>query len=121
MRGIKTIKFNMNNNKSPLKFFLIVFALSIPLWVIDTMIHVKTSLLNFSAIDILAAFIPIITASILIYQEEGRSGIIALFKRILDFSQITKKLWYLPIVFLPLFHSCPNDGQQSRYKMLNFN
>jgi hypothetical protein len=35
----------MNNskpeNRSPLKFFLIVFGLSIPLWIIDLMIDAK--------------------------------------------------------------------------------
>jgi uncharacterized protein len=90
-------------NRNPLKFFILVFAFSIPLWIIDTMIHVKTSLLNFSIIDILAAFIPITVANILIYQEEGRSGIKTLFKRIFDFERIRSKSWYLPIIFLPFF------------------
>jgi uncharacterized protein len=92
-----------STNKKPLKFFILVFALSIPLWVIDTMIHVKTSLMDFSIIDILVAFIPIITASILIHQEEGLSGVKTLFKRVFDFERIRNKIWYLPIIFLPLF------------------
>jgi uncharacterized protein len=90
-------------NKQPLKFFFLVFAISIPLWIIDTIIHVKTSLMDFSIIDILAAFIPITVASILVYQEEGYVGIKTLFKRIFDFDRITKKCWYLSIIFLPFF------------------
>ena len=90
-------------NHSPLKFFLIVFALSFPLWIIETMIDVKRSALDFSIIDILAAFTPLVAASILVYREEGRSGIKKLFKRIFDFARIKKKIWYLPIIFLPLF------------------
>jgi uncharacterized protein len=92
-----------STKKQPLKFFLLVFAISIPFWVIDTMIHVKTSLMDFSIIDILAAFIPITVASILVYQEEGYVGIKTLFKRIFDFAIVTKKSWYLPIIFLPFF------------------
>jgi uncharacterized protein len=92
-----------STNKKPLKFFLLVFALSIPLWIIDTMIHVKTSLMDFSIIDILATFIPIIDANILVYREEGYSGNKTLFKRIFDFERIIKKSWYLPIIFLPCF------------------
>jgi uncharacterized protein len=96
----------MNNRKlekrSPLKFFLIVFCLSIPLWIIDLIINAKrTSLLNFSAIDIITAFIPLIAGCILIYKEEGKSGVYELFKRIFDYSRITKKIWYVPIIFLP--------------------
>jgi uncharacterized protein len=89
-------------NRSPLKFFLIVFGLSIPFWIIDLMVDAKrTSLLNFSVIDIVTAFIPLIAGCILIYKEQGKSGVYKLLKRILDFSRITKKIWYLPIIFLP--------------------
>ena len=88
--------------RSPLKFFLIVFSISIPFWIIDLMIDSKrSSSLNFSIIDILTAFIPLISGCILIYKEEGKSGVYKLFKRIFDYSRITKKLWYLPIVLLP--------------------
>ena len=92
----------MNNNKSPLKFFLLVFGLSIPFWIIDFMIDAKrTSSLNFSIIDIVTAFIPIIAGCILIYKEEGKSGVYKLLKRIFDFARITKKIWYVPIILLP--------------------
>ena len=90
-------------NKSPLKFFLIVYGLSIPLWIIETMIDVKGLPLDIPVTDILAAFTPLIAASILIYKEEGRVGINKLFQRILDFARISKKIWYVPIIFLPSF------------------
>ena len=92
---------NSSVKRSPLKFFLIVFGLSIPLWVIETKIDFNRSQLDFSIIDILAAFTPLIAAGILVYKEEGRIGITELFKRVLDFSRITKKIWYVPIIFLP--------------------
>ncbi|MBC7695193.1 MAG: CPBP family intramembrane metalloprotease [Burkholderiales bacterium] len=90
-------------NKSPLKFFLLVFGLSIPLRVMDTLFDVKRFSLDFSIIDILAAFTPLIAACILVYSEEGRVGISNLFKRIFDYSRITNKMWYVPILFLPFF------------------
>ncbi len=61
----------------------------------------RTSALNFSLIDIVTAFIPIIAGCILIYKEEGKSGVYKLFKRIFDYSRITKKIWYVPIILLP--------------------
>ena len=94
----------MNKNKSPLKFFLLVFGLSIPFWIIDFTINAKrTSSLNFSIIDIVTAFIPIIAGCILIYKEEGKSGVYKLLKRIFDFARITKKIWYVPMILLPFF------------------
>ena len=94
----------MNNskpeNRSPLKFFLLVYGLSIPLWIIGTRIDVKGLPLDFPITDMLAAFMPLIAASILIYKEEGLISANKLFKRILDFSRITKKIWYVPIILL---------------------
>jgi membrane protease YdiL (CAAX protease family) len=90
-----------SSNRSPLKFFLLVYGLSIPLWIIETSFDIKRLPLDFSITDIVAAFTPLIAASILVYKEEGRIGLNKLFKRILDFSRITKKIWYVPIILLP--------------------
>ena len=64
-----------SENRSPFKFFLIVFGLSIPLGAIDAMIGAKRLPLDFSIIDILAAFTPFIAGGVLIYKEEGSIGI----------------------------------------------
>jgi uncharacterized protein len=89
------------STRTPLKFFLLVYALSLPLWILETMIDVKGLPLDIPITDIAAAFTPLIAASMLVYKEEGHSGVKRLFQRILDFSRITKKLWYLPVLFLP--------------------
>ncbi|AEE49669.1 CPBP family intramembrane glutamic endopeptidase [Haliscomenobacter hydrossis] len=94
----------METNKgtrTPLKFFLLVYGFSIPLWIIETMIDVKGLPLDIPITDILATLTPLIVASMLIYKEEGHNGVKRLFQRILDFSRITKKIWYVPIIFLP--------------------
>ena len=86
-------------NKSPLKFFIIVYALSIPLWLLGLIIDLKG--LPFPITDILAAFTPTIAAAYLVYKETGRNGISELFKRIFDFHRITQKMEYSPIIGLP--------------------
>ena len=65
--------------KSPPTFFLLVYGLSIPLWIIETKIDVKGLPLDIPTTDILAAFTPLIAASILVYREYGRAGIKKLF------------------------------------------
>jgi uncharacterized protein len=91
----------MNKNKSPLKFFLIIYGLSIPLWLIETLIDVKGLPLDIPITDILAAFTPLVAASFLVYTEDGKVGANHLVRRIFDFSIITQKQWYIPIVLLP--------------------
>lgn len=86
--------------RSPLNFFLLVYGLSIPLWLIGTSINAKGPL-DFPITDMLAAFTPLMAASILVYNQEGRIGIKKLFRRIFDADRITKKSWYVPIIFLP--------------------
>lgn len=83
------------------KIFLLVYALSIPLWLIETMVEAKGLPLDIPVTDILAAFTPLIAACILVYKEEGRNGVMNLLKRIFDFSRIKRRTWYVAIVFLP--------------------
>jgi uncharacterized protein len=88
-------------NKSPLKFFLIIYGLSIPLWILETMIDVKGLPLDIPVTDMLAAFTPLIAACILVYKEDGSGGVKKLLQRVFDYSRITKKIWYVPVIFLP--------------------
>ena len=89
-----------SSNKSPLKFFLLVFSLAIPVWVIEPMVKVKGLPLDLPITDLIATFIPLIAACILVYKEEGHSGVNKLLKRVFDFSRIRPKIWYLPVIFL---------------------
>ena len=88
--------------RSPSAFFLLVYGLSIPLWIVETKIDVDRLPLDFSITDILAAFTPLIAASILVYKEDGRAGIKTLFRRIFDGDRIVRKVWYVPIILLPI-------------------
>jgi uncharacterized protein len=91
----------MHINKSPITFFLIVYGLSIPLWTIERFIDVKGLPLDIPITDIFSAFTPLVAAAILVYKEEGFAGITNLFTRIFDYPKIAKKIWYVPVIFLP--------------------
>jgi len=64
------------------------------------MVKVKGLPLDAPITDFIATFIPLIAASVLVYQEEGTIGVKDLFKRIFDFPKIKQKNWYLPVIFL---------------------
>ena len=80
-----------------------VYALSIPLWVLNVIYPVNLSVDNLPVTDIVATFTPMIAASILVYREEKLSGVKNLLKRAFDYKRITKKVWYVPIIFLMPF------------------
>ncbi len=84
--------------RSPLKFFLLVFALSIPLWIIGALTSIQ--LAPGLPVSSLMAFCPMIAASILVYREDKTAGVTELLKRSFDCKRIRKKVWYVPTVLL---------------------
>jgi membrane protease YdiL (CAAX protease family) len=84
--------------RSLLKFFVLVFALSIPLWLIGAMTSLQ--LLPGLPVSSLTVFCPLIAASTLVYGEEKASGVTKLLKRSFDYRRIRAKVWYVPAVLL---------------------
>jgi membrane protease YdiL (CAAX protease family) len=94
---------NATSKRSPYLFFILVYALSIPLWIINVIYPIHIPVDNLPVTDILATFTPMVAASILVYREEKLSGVKNLLKRTFDYKRITKKVWYIPILFLMPF------------------
>jgi membrane protease YdiL (CAAX protease family) len=90
------------NKRSPLKYFLLVFGLSAPLWILQTQIKKSGLPLDIPITDIIAAFMPLTVACILVGSEKGGQAVWDLLKRIFDFRRITCKRWYLVVCLLPL-------------------
>ncbi len=88
-------------SKSPFIFFFLVFALTIPFWVLSTMVKVEGLPDNLPVTDIGAVFAPTIAASILVFKEEKLGGVKRLLNRAFDYKRIKQKIWYVPIIFLP--------------------
>lgn len=84
--------------KSPLKFFVFVFALIIPFWVLGAVTGIQ--LLPGVPIAALAFVCPVTAAMILEYRENKGTGVRALLKRSFDFKRIKVKGWYVPVLLL---------------------
>jgi hypothetical protein len=82
---------------SALPFFLLVFALAVPFWIIGMVVDAQP----LPGLPIAAAMFvcPALAALILTYRDHGRIGVTALFRRSFDGRRIPK-LWYLPIMML---------------------
>jgi len=87
-----------SEKRSPLKFFLLVFTLSTPLWIIGALTPLQ--LLPGLPVSSLMAFCPMIAASILVYREDKTAGVVELLKRSFDSKRIRMKVWYIPTVLL---------------------
>ena len=92
-----------SSKRSPLAFFVLIFVLSVPLWVAGFFVEVDGLPKNMQVTEPVLAFTPLAAASILVYGEEGLAGVGRLLKRIFDFPRIAHKVWYVPILFLMPF------------------
>jgi membrane protease YdiL (CAAX protease family) len=84
--------------RSPLKFFLLVFALTTPFWMIGAATGLQ--LLPGLPVAALAVVCPVLAAIILVYQESKLAGVKALLMRSFDYHRIAAKIWFAPILFL---------------------
>lgn len=85
-------------NRSPLKFFSLVFVLSLPFWLAGTLTGLQ--LLPGLPIAALMFVCPVTAALILVYGENKTSGVIALLERSFDYKQVRPKIWYAPVLLL---------------------
>lgn len=87
-------------NYSVKDFLLLVFVLSIPIWLVG---GAKLPLPVNLPVSAITAFVPMIAASILFFRRQGAKGIKRLFQMAWDYRKIRNKAWYFPIILLPPF------------------
>jgi membrane protease YdiL (CAAX protease family) len=88
-----------SERRSPLKFFLLVFALSLPVFLAGPFTTFQL-LPGVPVTSLIAVFCPAIAAVILVYLESKAAGVEELLKRSFDFKRIRTKIWYAPIILL---------------------
>src|SRR3970040_925850 len=84
--------------RSPLSFFLLVFALSAPFWLAGA--ASSWELLPGVPTGALQLVCPCLAAVRLVYREGGIRAATDLLKRSFDYKRITARLWLLPILLL---------------------
>ncbi len=100
-RGTSASASGDNNTSEPkflMNFFLLVFVLSIPFWLIG--IATKQQLMPGLSISALMGFCPMVAAVILVNLNKGSAGVLALLKRSFDFKRIQDKRWLVPVLLL---------------------
>ena len=91
-------RWRRRENGRVLPFFLLVFALSLPFWLIGAVAGIR--LLPGLPISSLMFVCPAMAAAILVYGANGTEGVRALLRRSFDHGRIGTKIWYAPILLL---------------------
>ena len=95
----KDIVDNPSTGRSPLAFFVLMFALSIPLSLAGTLME-RELLPGLPLSALVVPFCPLIAAAVLVYRENKLQGVIDLLKRTFDYKRVTAKVWFIPTVLL---------------------
>jgi uncharacterized protein len=79
-------------------FFLLVFVLSVPFWLIG--VATDLQLMPGLSVSALMGFCPMVAALIMVYQDRGGAGVWVLLKRAFDFKRIPDKRWLVPVLLM---------------------
>ena len=85
-------------SRSPLLFVALVFALSVPLWLLGAKYRIE--ILPGLPLGALMVVCPLAASVILTARERGRAGVAAHLARAFDYRNIARKVWYVPILLL---------------------
>lgn len=85
--------------RSPLKFFILVFVLALPFWLLGALVTHMPLPINLP-VSALQFVCPMIAAFILVSREEKPGGVKKLARRVFDLKRIKHKIWYVPIILL---------------------
>lgn len=87
-----------SRTRSPLRFFLLVFVLSVPFWLIGAATGLQ--LLPGLPVSALMVLCPLTAAVLLVYRENKTASLTELLKRSFDYHRIRAKIWYAPSLLL---------------------
>jgi len=85
--------------RSPLKFFLLVFALSLPFLLAGPLVGYQL-VPGVPVTALIVVFCPATAAITLVYRESKMAGVRDLLKRSFDYKRIKAKIWYAPLLLL---------------------
>ncbi len=100
---------DMNTPASPPKlpwdYFLLVFLLAIPIWVLSALLGNRLPIRLNLPISVFLFVLPVIAAASLSYRQGGWAGVRQLLARTFDFKRTRNRLWYVPaLLLIPLVY-----------------
>ena len=87
-----------NDGASPPAFVALVFALSVPFWIVGATTGLE--LLPGLPVSALQAAVPVMAALVLVFRDSGSAGAVRLLARSADFTCTAAKAWYVVALLL---------------------
>jgi membrane protease YdiL (CAAX protease family) len=78
-------------------FFVLTYIISLPFYILAFLVPQEMT----SLMSLTLPLAPITAALVLAYRKNGAYGTKKLLKRSFDYKRITRKIWYVPILFIP--------------------
>lgn len=91
---------NESAKNSPWLFFILVYAFSIPFWIVNVVYPINLPIDNLPVTDIGATCMPLVAAAILVCRKGEPGGVKRFIARVFDYRRIKEKAWYIPVIFL---------------------
>ena len=94
--------YGPSESSFPIRFFLLVFLLSVPIWSIGPVVEraLPHELPVKLPVSSLMALVPVAAAAILSWRQGGWQAVRILLRRAFDYKRIRKKIWYVPVILL---------------------
>lgn len=86
--------------RSPWAFFVLVVAISVPLYAVSPLVQAAGMPKNMPVLDAALAFVPFTAAAILTARREGAAGVGRLLRRAVDLGRVRRRVWFLPVLLL---------------------
>ena len=105
------------NYSHPWQYFLLVYALSAPFWLLSLFLKHSPLPDNLPLTDIGAALTPTIAAALLRYREGGMAAVRSLFGRVFDYGRIKHSAYFwtailiFPLLYLLTYVAIRQTGQ----------
>jgi membrane protease YdiL (CAAX protease family) len=98
--------------RSSLKFFVLVFALAIPFWVLGGLVKPPQDFPIKLPLSALQLVCPLAAALVLVHREAGGAGIRTLLGGVFSYRKI-KPIWYVPIIgLMPAIYALAYEVQR---------
>jgi membrane protease YdiL (CAAX protease family) len=94
------VRLDRSDNRNPWTFFLLVFALSLPLYILTPFVSIPGLPKNAPALDFVGALMPMTAALILSFRARGWGGVRALLSRAVDFGRMPRRRWFVPVLLV---------------------
>src|SRR5690349_25116803 len=95
---------SVRSRRSPLRFFLLTFALAVPCWLLGVLVKAPEARLIPLPLSAFQFVCPLLAAALLVCREDGLAGVGHLLARVFRYRSISPAWWPPLVLLMPLIY-----------------